>query len=75
MISLKRNSPCFGTALHRIGYYRILFHSLCTFILLPSVQQYTNMLVSFCGAIAEISVLLWLPIKDVWEPKRLQPEI
>ena len=43
----------------------------CAFVLQPSLHEYTTLLVSFCGAIAELSVLFWLIIKGVREPKRL----
>ena len=41
----------------------------CTFILEPSLHQYTTILVSICGSIAELSVLFWLLIKGVSENK------
>jgi len=37
----------------------------CAFILQPSLHQYTTILVSVCGAVAELSVLFWLLIKGV----------
>lgn len=40
-----------------------------TFVLLPDLQPYTAIFVTVCSCIAEISILLWLLIKGVREPK------
>jgi hypothetical protein len=39
------------------------------FVLIPSLQPYTAIGVAICSSIAEISVLLWLLIVGVREPK------
>ncbi|MBK6525206.1 MAG: DUF4386 family protein [Crocinitomicaceae bacterium] len=39
------------------------------FVLIPSMQEFTAIGVAICSSIAEISVLLWLLIVGVREPK------